>query len=436
MIHTKNGFVVAIAASLMVSISSRAEKADDPICSDIHRVACTPGDLTDPSGTSRLVGVDFAAVSQESRQQFKETLKTILKDNAHQKIKKVLLKVAQLPECESNENSDACLDVLSQALAVKLEARYLSGLTTVSLPVAQEGKIGDLTSVLNSPVFADATTKMVEAFKAKAGEADLGTRAEKEIFARVKEVVTLQIQDSISDEKSRALFIERINAIQWGGTSCGADALYSIMTPEIFLNLNDNKLYLCRGIAKLGTSEYGLAFMIAREMANFVGPCGSTRGKNVPVFKYNSPGRTEESEKQFPFKGVLSCLRGKNSLYAQRGMGLSRESVVLCDKSDQISESFADWLATEAMSDYIPKFFSKHSKQERKVGITTLMRSQCMPGAGMELADRPPVEERFNRILLSNPDIRDQLGCKVKPLDVAYCAASNEAPEAPEEKPE
>ncbi|MEQ1876320.1 MAG: hypothetical protein ABL958_06720 [Bdellovibrionia bacterium] len=430
-------FLTVLAASLSVSVS-QAEKADDPICTDLHRVACTPGDVNDPTGVSRLPTVETGVLNPDVRQELKLNLATILKDPANSKVKKTLLKVAQLPDCEKDENSDGCFEALSQALALKIESRQISGMTSVSLAVATDAKISDLQAVLDAPVVAQAAAKMVESFRGKSGETDLIARAEKEIFTRVKEVMTIQVQELVGDEASRLLLLERIKAVQWGGTGCGAENLPSILTPDIFLNPSDNKVYVCRGAGRLGTSEYGLAFLISREFAMFISPCGATRGKGVPPLKYKTPSKVDESEAEFPFRGVLSCLRGKGSLFAQRGVRVSREPIAFCDKSDQISDSFVDWLAVEAVSDYIGKFLDKHSKQDKKSGIIGLMRSQCMPGAGLEFADRTPVEERFNRLLLSNPDVREQLGCRVKPLDVAYCApvAPDTAPAEAEEKRE
>ncbi|HEX4925982.1 MAG TPA: hypothetical protein VFV50_17955 [Bdellovibrionales bacterium] len=368
--------------------------------------------------------------------ELKNNLSALLKDAANVKHKKTLLKVSELPECESDENSDGCIEALAQGMAAKYESRLVSGQTTMGLSLAQGAKLSDLTSILEAQPFKDAAAKFVEAYKAKAGEAEIAARAEKDVFGRVKDVMVLQIQESVAQEAARTLLVERIKALQWGGSNCGPDGLTSIMTPEVFLSMKDNKVYFCRGVSRLGNSEYHLAYLIAREMAHFVGPCGVTRGKNVPLFKYSQPNKAESSEQEFPFKGVLTCLRGRTSAYAQRGLGLSRESAVLCDKSDQISETFADWLAAEVMSDYIPKYFDKHSKQEKKSGVISLMRSQCTPGTRQELADRIPVEERFNRILLSNPDIRTALGCKVKPLDIAYCAPGAESDDGTEEKSE
>lgn len=424
---------MAIAA---ISLQVNADTSDDPICSDIHRVSCTMGDVTDPTGVSKMITAENGALSPESRQETMLNFSTLLKDPANAKLKKTLVKLAPLSDCEKDQAADTCVEALSALLVSKVEARMITGLTSVSLTVGEDSKISELQSILDAPVVVEASKKMVESFKTKSGENDLSIRAANEIFSRVKEAITIQVQDLIGDEKARLLFLERIKAVQWGGSSCGAETLSSLMTPDVFLNPQDNKIYVCRGIARLGTTEYGLAYMMTREMAHFISPCGVTRGKNVPVFKYSTPGKTEASEGEFPFRGVLSCLRGKGSVFAQRGLGLSKDPVAFCDKSDQISESFVDWLAVEAMSDYVGKFLDKHSRKDKKSGIISMMRSQCMPGAGMELADRTPIEERFNRLLLSNPDIREQLGCKVKPLDVAYCAPAPEPSQAaaPEEK--
>jgi hypothetical protein len=418
-----SNIVLASAAVALIPSFTRAEKVDEPVCVDLHRASCAPGEITDPTGTTKNLLFTMGpahALHPELRSELKNESLTLIKD---QKFRKTVLRLNVPSECTGDGSNDTCLEALSQAMAIKFEARFFTGQPVPDLSVANEGKIQDLLSVLNSQQIEQLRLKEFESFSSRFGERELVARVEKEIFPRLKESL-LDQASMIDDEKARALVTQRLQAVQWGGSGCGVEPLAIMMTPDVFMNPQDNKIYLCRGISRLGTSEYMIAYLMAREIAHFVGPCGITRGKSVPAFKYSTSNKLENSETEFPFRGVLSCLRGKSSVYAQRGLGLSREPVAFCDKSDQVSESFADWFATEVVADYANRFLQKLPKKEKKFGWINAMKSQCLPTSGLELADRPPIEERFNHILLVHPFVRSEMGCSVQLLDASYCAVA------------
>ncbi|MGZ3727080.1 MAG: hypothetical protein ACXVBD_14855 [Pseudobdellovibrio sp.] len=104
--------------------------------------------------------------------------------------------------------------------------------------------------------------------------------------------------------------------------------------------------------------------------------------------------------------------------------------VTFCDK-DQITESFADWMSAETLPRYMKKNYNLTADQY-KTGYSNAFRSICFVYADPDSArntskdEHPLTEDRINKIFLSNPQIRSQMGCgNTENKNAVYCSNQN-----------
>lgn len=89
--------------------------------------------------------------------------------------------------------------------------------------------------------------------------------------------------------------------------------------------------------------------------------------------------------------------------------------------NDQITESFADWLSSEVVPDYIARNFPQLSRDQFRIGYSNAGRGSCEMSNSNGADPHPTQEKRINRILLVQPKIRVQMGCPLRLSDRKYC---------------
>jgi hypothetical protein len=209
---------------------------------------------------------------------------------------------------------------------------------------------------------------------------------------------------------------------------------------------------MCRGYFNNSTSEFSLAHTIAHELAHSIDPCSLSLGQQDSRIHYPLQATQGEVEKTYPLSGVLGCLRSGNSVRAQQkwaNPGKHPEtpfvtnvmSFPFCNRSDQVTESVADWFAAEVLPTYISRHFPKLTPTQLQDGYSNVWRDDCSipkgfpsyeylnPPAPSSYSDideeHPPLAVRVNRILLVNPEIRKQLGCTRPHSKNIYCSPAS-----------
>ncbi len=209
-----------------------------------------------------------------------------------------------------------------------------------------------------------------------------------------------------------------------------------------------NGVRLCEGTVIQNPSEFKIVKTLAHEIAHSVDPCSAGGMNRVVKYSEKKAGESQSAymnrlNQEFPFKGVLSCLRGANSVEATRvepttlphipaqpGFGVTADDikqmqiekdVAFCQGTDQLTEGFPDWLAAQVLPKYMKKHHPELTQDDYTKGYANAERGRC----GQKSVDSHSTnEDRINQILLNQPQIRAQMGCKhAKPDRNDACAA-------------
>ncbi len=143
----------------------------------------------------------------------------------------------------------------------------------------------------------------------------------------------------------------------------------------------------------LGTSSrFNLAFTLAHELAHSIDPCTlRTSGWTPPALERLS-----------------ACLLDQGLVE----LGDQRRECIL---HDQLSETFADWLATELLAQALEDWGSDYPEPQRWAAVGNSVRDLCeapdLAGEKNDSAWHPSARVRIERILGGHPRIRQYLGC-------------------------
>ncbi len=250
-----------------------------------------------------------------------------------------------------------------------------------------------------------------------------------DIFKKITAMMISKIKLQVSDSKAADRMIAKINQITLNGSNCareGLDPGEGYLVDNATYYPKENHFVFCNGKLLKGASDESIARTVVHELSHSIDPCNiANTTERQPVFSYSDPKNIAQSEKEFPFKNILSCLRSKNSVGAYRKEWLLKkkdrdgyikelnklEGPSFC-YGDQITESFADWFAAEILPDYL----SSDQKIENSIDTRNVM-----PVSGDE---HPQWTDRINKILMANPKIRSKVGCPEKQKNVEYCSTA------------
>lgn len=148
------------------------------------------------------------------------------------------------------------------------------------------------------------------------------------------------------------------------------------------------------------TSRFNLAFTLAHELAHSIDPC-----------TLRSTGWTPPA-----LERLSACLMDQGLV----DLGDQRRE---CSLRDQLSETFADWLAAEILSQALEAWGSDYPEDQRWAAVVNSIRDLCeVPDLSVEKNDsawHPSPKIRIDRILGRHPRIRRYLGCA--PVDQKAC---------------
>ena len=148
-------------------------------------------------------------------------------------------------------------------------------------------------------------------------------------------------------------------------------------------------------------SRFNMIFTLAHELAHAIDPCELKATASVPL----------------AYLGLTSCfLRG--------GYIARRASRLECGDNDQVSETFADWMAVQVTSQALKKFSDEFAGPELVAAATNAVRDLCdQEESDFELdqGNHPSPQVRIERIYGNNALIRETLGCGPPNPAWEYC---------------
>ncbi|QLY26083.1 hypothetical protein [Bdellovibrio sp. KM01] len=242
---------------------------------------------------------------------------------------------------------------------------------------------------------------------AKASKTEFADKLKSDTFPAVQKAFVKKIASLPLDEKARTALLAKFSGMKFS-TECeqlGA-SLDESLWPNSFYTHSDNTFYLCK--ATPGMSEFVVSKMIASELSEMINPCGINSILQRPKEKVQSQ---EQSEKDYPIKGIISCLRSDKSAGAQRNNSIPFKESGFCT-GDQITRSFTDWMTSEVVTDYISQKYADLSRSQWRQGIANAYRDECSFGRPDDgFTEEPEFKLRIDGIVTANPSLRKKLGC-------------------------
>ncbi len=458
--------LLALLASLAVSISLIAHAQNDKVCEDLHRLSCSPGVVDDGTGSAENpTSLDeeefnlYKKIKQTSADSFRAEL-VKPQNNYFRKIALSATGLSLNPVCENAENSPSkeCIDVLSK------------GISDISLVVIAKGGYGNSTSnslnnltyLLDSPLFKSTNAKILQQTRNSLGVESQDENIKNDIFPKVKSKIIEKINLYVADPVVRKRLVDKISAIQYMGNDCSNQVSNSPSVDGLlYVNAGyykaSNTFLYCSGLLMKNSSYYQAYFTIAHELSHSIDPCNIGNGPEDYRFEYKGAFNKQMAEQMFPFSGVLSCLRSNDSVAARdlsvatvnangnssgaRGgmIGLPsgappavfNSTAAFCEK-DQIGESFADWMAAEILPELVADKFGKRTPEKNRLGFSNVARGMCDDervtprSADVDATDPHPYWYlRTNKVLLAQPKIRSLMGCPEIPTQAKYCKAGD-----------
>ncbi|MGZ3804367.1 MAG: hypothetical protein ACXVB4_09175 [Pseudobdellovibrionaceae bacterium] len=438
-----------------------------PLCNELARFSCAPGNYKDQTGfvkSSTEIQRFMSNYSEKSRVQLNEKFKKILNDPENSYFKELAISGLGLknsPQCSSSKANDvtACQENLLEGLTALVQKQALSPLMpTASLQ--RMGSLSDAGYILQNEIYQGVLNDLNRQAQTDLSNPEVEKKIKEKIFPNIKSLIAERInQLSIPDEQKKFM-INKVKSIQFAGSNCseigggnghggsGGQLISTLLIPNAFYDPGRNTFKYCSGFLLQSTSEFQIAMFIAHELSHSIDPCGLSSGPSDMSFKYKNSDDLKKMEQEFPLKNIISCLRDPRSVEARnlaagQGQGVTPNGYgggypggagmaqgppsplkpSFC-VSDQITESFADWMAAEVMPQYIEKNYKLTPEQYRE-GYANVFRTSCW--AYPDTSDNfnwdvhPAIGRRINKILLVNPKLRTQMGCPEKHPENIYC---------------
>lgn len=150
-------------------------------------------------------------------------------------------------------------------------------------------------------------------------------------------------------------------------------------------------------------SRFNQIFTIAHEFAHSIDPC-ELRIAGIAMPAYDR---------------ITAC-------FLRNGLIATRKTRSECGNADQLSETFADWMATQVSVLALSNFATEFLGPQLRAPAANSVRDLCEPDNERDELDtehHPPPLVRINAIFGRHPEIRKIMGCPVAmdPLDPEYC---------------
>ncbi|MBX3033895.1 MAG: hypothetical protein KF865_08215 [Bdellovibrionaceae bacterium] len=456
----------SVFLTMFLSVAPIAAQAQvPPICNDLARISCAPGTHKDATGeviSSSTFQKKMADYAEKSRGRIEERFKKYLDDPEKSYFKDQALAAFGLkksPQClsESSEDQKSCNDNLLDALTT-LTQRQIMGSMMPMAGITQGMNLKEISYVMQSHEYQTVVSDLSQQGRVDLLDAKMEKKIQDRIFPDIKALIAQRIGQLSIPDAQKKFMIGKIKGIRFDGSDCSdmtpnaTQGLSPLLTPNAFYNPTKNIFKYCSGFSQQSNSEFQIAMVIAHELSHSIDPCFIGYGPQDLGFKYQNKGATEKLEKQFPFRNVISCLRRSDSIGAKKAAGTffagyghghgavgssdgtkRVEPEPFCD-ADQITESFSDWLAMEILPSYIEKNHKLDQRQYQD-GYANAYRMLCWQmDPNNPVGVHPNAAERINKIVLSQPKARGQMGCPERHSEIVYCDSEVELPAENEQR--
>lgn len=396
------------------------------------------------------------------------------------------LGLAIAPHCQSTKTADRekCLDDLATGLGDYAMALSLGGTEededsdNLKSPTApsqrrrnSEVALQNIALLFAHPDFRELTDELIKEVKPQLSNPELAKKVEKEIFPQIQNLIRDEIERTPMDPALKKQLKKKVAAIRWSTIPCstmsGGNQIRSGLTQNAAY-LGNKVFQICDGLLTSNKSIFQLAFIVAHELSHSIDPCGISTGPSDFTFQYPANADQLSAEAAYPWANVLQCLRGPNSVEAKRwppitvqnyyptgvygnypsgNLGYSvggkppseanpppkPEAFSFCKTAtsfDQVTEAFSDWMAAQVLPKYIKEQYLKDpknpklTKEKIRVGYSNVMRSfPCSYSSGDgSFSSHPRTQDRVDRTILVQPEIREQMGCPERHSQHVHCS--------------
>jgi hypothetical protein len=384
------------------------------ICRNVYESACTPGIISDGTGVVATRPPEQRSANDPLTPETLSSLRNYFSSN-RQVLRRQAVQQFDL-QCEANlstvsEDSDICDAEIEAKLVNLVQRRRASG--TAGRYVLPELVFMEESGFLGLMNQVDFNGQL---------QVDVAEQEQKvsRLFKQVKTALVNKIRSSNLSAEDQRIIIDRLNRVENRGSDCGATfGVNDDYLPKAYYTPVGNEFYLCRNLLSRANSEFALITVIAHEISHSIDPC-MLRLSNMQTYGSPYVPNFHEAEARFPYANLTSCLRSRNSINAiNRAVSVAPANsgpiaVDYCDHSDQIGESTSDWFASEVLVEVMEQNYPNLTQEQWRNGIRNTYRAKCDQGHvghNHDFDPHPPVEKRFNAIVLANSAVREKMGC-------------------------
>lgn len=172
----------------------------------------------------------------------------------------------------------------------------------------------------------------------------------------------------------------------------------------LYEGLNSGRMRLRVGGAYplAAKSWFNIVFTMAHELAHAIDPC-EIRNEGLPFQSY----------------------RHLSTCFLQSGLIALRDTRMECGRNDQLSETFADWVAAQISGEALRTFSTEFKGPQLLAAVVNSVRDLCEEEDDWIEEDvelHPPARVRINGIFGRNPKVRELLGCTaIDEHEKPYC---------------
>lgn len=445
---------------------------EPPACSRLSALTCAPGRFPDGTGVARSASKledEVEPLRKQAAERFRAEFRKLVDSPEEAYFRNLAFGALGLgvdPGCQKNPVEARCLENLVEGLTELAVDRSLPRAGVPGLGGAFGGgfELNALGGVLQNAAFTEIERRVGDELNRRIFAASDLAKIGREVFPRVRELILSRIRDQVPDPEKRRRLLDKIRGIRFVedgrcnfGSSGGAANVSALLVPNAFYNPQSNTFTYCNGLLLRSNSEFQIAAIVAHEISHAIDPCYAAQGPAEVAIRYSKPKDPVQSAREFAFPGVISCLRSSKSVGAQRGdlealrareafhcpgcaPPAADEQPAFC-MQDQIGEAFSDWMAAEVLPEYLQTYHPKLTADQRTRGYANVFRlNGCEPDLGSAIVfgaafdTHPPNRKRVDRVLIANPNVRQQLGCSdTLPAEPRYCVVGVEV--APDPKP-
>jgi len=175
-------------------------------------------------------------------------------------------------------------------------------------------------------------------------------------------------------------------------------------TGVFYERLSDGRLRLRVGGAYLFSTDswFNIIFTLAHEFAHSIDPC-ELRNAHISIPAYDR---------------LTAC-------FLHSKLIATRKSRSECGENDQLSETFADWIAVQISGEALRKFATEFDSVQLLQAAANSVRDLCEQEDSLretDMAFHPSPQIRIDQIFGRNPEIRELLGCPIAEVShSSYC---------------